>query len=904
MSGDPEVLLAQLQQAIPRRPFVPTVLEVAGATMCPRSVLLKLIYGAYGEYNAGLAIGTVTHSVLAELGRIEPRIVEGVDRSLPENVIAQQIYRLWLEMAETKINDSWRLFADARISAQEGKDAILRNLQKFSHHLAEEVREGYRRPDRIVTGHHIINLDLPLEGVPDEYRIYSDPPHIEIREFKSYGGSKVNEMTKLQACGYQLLLEQIHPDIDFTIKVFSTDDVVNVRMTESRRSKLLDGIETVKSIYETAKGSARPIPQICEVCSLNDACQYYFRDTQPGHVRRYLWRLRMETLEEKGCAQIWKWKSMKLPTEARVLLGYADTGYRIVETQPHSVRLSKDERINNILPGDTVIVSGGDPLSTLGFTGEVSDLDLEENSLTVSPYWDLPLGLSNEGLVIDYYDVDLTRRQLKSIDTVHRSSGRVGELARRILGIESPRPSTGTSNVQIMGDLNQEQRQAALSALNAPDFMVILGPPGTGKTAVIVELLALLAQQGKRALTVSVTNTAVDNIVERLLDQGHRFGIRFGNWYKIRERAMEAALINILTNEEDRALAAVERMRTAAAILTTCSSASFDLVKAGQFDVVIFEEASQTRMQDAFAALVQAEKAVIIGDDRQLPPVSQLHRQVSSLLEIALGTLKRYNFTRGLVAPLRVQYRMQREICELINRRFYENTLVSAPSIDARPPLPAATKHTGLPQLDKALDSTMSIAVIDVEGVEEHRGYSLFNQANLVVDSLLIGSLRSAGLASSQIGVITPYKEQQRRLTATLGDEADVGTVDGFQGQERDVVILDLVRANPDREVGFTLDPNRLNVALSRARMKLIIVGNLPTFEGHKEFDQTIDLIRLLPHTCIEHITAEQLGIQLPQYTRRKEIEITPGMVDSLAEPEEQAPVKPIARPGGYFDVY
>lgn len=86
--------------------------------------------------------------------------------------------------------------------------------------------------------------------------------------------------------------------------------------------------------------------------------------------------------------------------------------------------------------------------------------------------------------------------------------------------------------------------------------------------------------------------------------------------------------------------------------------------------------------------------------------------------------------------------------------------------------------------------------------------------------------------------------------------------------------------------------------------MKLIIVGNLPTFEGHKEFDQTIDLIRLLPHTCIEHITAEQLGIQLPQYTRRKEIEITPGMVDSLAEPEEQAPVKPIARPGGYFDVY
>lgn len=902
MSGDPEVLLAQLQNEIPRRPFVPGVVEVAGAVLCPRSVLLKLIYGASGEYNAGLAIGTVTHSVLAELGRIESRIVEEVDRNLPENAIAQQIYSLWLKMADAKIEDSWRLFADARISAQEGRDAILRNLQKFSHHLAEEVREGYRRPDRIVTGHHIINLDLPLEGVPDEYRIYSDPSHIEIREFKSYGGSKVTEMAKLQACAYQLLLEQIHPDIDFTIKVFSTDDVVNVRMTESRRSKLLEGIATVKRIYETAKGRARPIPQVCEVCSLNDACQYYFRDTQPAHVRRYLWRLRMETLEEKGRAQIWKWKSMKLPTDARVQLGYADTGYRIVETQPHSVRLSKDGRVNNILLGDTVIVSGGDPLSTPSFTGEISDL--KENSLAVTPYRDLPLGLHDEGLVIDYYDVDLTRSQLKSIDAVHRSSGRADQLAKKILGIEKPKGPTGTRTVEFRGDLNQEQHQAVLLALNAPDFAVVLGPPGTGKTAVIVELLALLALEGKRALAVSVTNTAVDNIVERLLDRGHRFGVRFGNWYKIRERAMEAALINVVTNEEDRALAAVEKMRAAAAVLTTCSSASLDLVKAGQFDVVIFEEASQIRMQDAFAALIQAEKAVIIGDDRQLPPVSQLHRPVSSLLDIALATLKRHNLSQDLVVSLRVQYRMRREICDLVNRRFYDKTLVSAPTIDGRAPLPQITERTGLPQLDNALDPTVSITLIDMEGVEEHRGHSIFNQVNLAVDSLLVRSLRSAGLAPNQIGVITPYKEQQRRLTATLGQDADVGTVDGFQGQERDVVILDLVRANPDREVGFTLDPNRLNVALSRARQKLVIVANVPTFEGRAEFDQTMNLIRSLPHTCIEHVTAEELGVQLPQYRRRREIEIIPGMVDSLEEPEEQPPTGPIPRPGGYFDVY
>ncbi len=277
-------------------------------------------------------------------------------------------------------------FADARISAQDGRNAVLRNIRGFSRHLAEEIREGYQRPDRIITGHHIINLDLPLEGVPDEYRIYNDPLRIEIREFKSYGGSRINETTKLQACGYQLLLEQIYPNAEFTIRVFSTDDVVRVHMTDNRRAALLQGIAIVQSIYETSRGLARSIPQICEVCHVDEACQYYFHDTQPDHVRRYLWRLRMETLDDKGLAQVWKWKSRLLPLDARVQLGYADTGYRLAQLESHNVRLVKSDFVSNILPGDTVIVSGGNPLTTPSFTGEVSEIN--GNSLAITPYAD------------------------------------------------------------------------------------------------------------------------------------------------------------------------------------------------------------------------------------------------------------------------------------------------------------------------------------------------------------------------------------------------------------------------------------------------------------------------------------------------------------------------------------
>jgi len=889
-----------LREAMPKRAFVPNVVDVTAAATCPRIALLKLVYGASGDYNAGLAIGTVTHSVLAELGRIESKITEKIDHKDSLEQISNQIYDLWLEAAETKINESWRIFADAQISAQTGRNAVLEKLHGFSQHLAAEIREGYKKPDEIVTGHHIIDLDLPLEGVPDEYRIFRNPLRIEIREFKSYGGAKVSETNKLQACAYQVLLERLYPKAEFTIRVYATDQVVKVRMTPSRRKKLREGIQNILEVYEHGYGRAKPVPQICAVCAVNQACTFYFKDPQPPHIRKYFWRLRRETIEEKWINQGWKWRTKKWPKTARIELGLTDEDYRIESMEPRKVRLRKNGA-PNVLPGDTVIVSAGNPLTSLSFTGEVSELD--EESVTVVPYGDLPLGFPSQGLTIDLYGVDLTRRQLRSVDLVHRAQGRAGELARRILGVEPPKAPTTLRDVQFIGDLNPTQKDAVRVGLSVEDYAVVLGPPGTGKTRVIVELLAQLAREGKRTLAVSITNPAVDNIVERLLAEGHRFGIRFGNWYKIREAAMQVALINILTNEKDMALAAVEKMRSAAAVLTTCSSASLDLVKAGHFDVVIFEEASQIRMQDAFGALIQGEKTIIIGDDKQLPPVSQMHKPISSLLEIAQATIERHNLQSRLIRDLRVQYRMRQEICDLIDDTFYGNRLESAPLIESRTPLYEAIKEVQPPQLNRILDPNVIIGIVNVEGIEEYRGTSTYNQANREVDIRLLTAFKSAGINDNQIGLISPYKEQQRVLTKAIGRGNIVGTVDGYQGQERDIIILDMVRANPHHEVGFTLEPNRLNVALSRAREKLIIVTNLETYQTHKEFNEIITRIQHLPNTRTEHVTANDLGIALSPYKRRAEIQILPDL-SGLKEDEEKQPPKPIAPAGDYFDIY
>jgi superfamily I DNA and/or RNA helicase len=883
-------------EIMPKKPFVPNVVDVASAATCPRIPLLKLIYGASGEYTGGLAIGTVTHSVLAELGQIESEITEKVSRAGNIEEISNQIYTLWLKEAGNKIDESWRIFADARISAQEGREAVLDKLRGFSKHLAKEIKQGYTRPGEIISGHHLIDLDLPLEGVPDEYRIFRDPLRIEIREFKSYGGTKINETNKLQACAYQLLLERLYPNASFSIRVYSIDSVANVRMTTSRRKRLRDGINTILQVYDQAYGPAKPIPQICAVCSVNHACNYYFSDTQPPHIRKYFWKLRMQTLEEKGLNQSWKWKSKRLPDHTRIELGITDSGYKIIKTEPKRILLAKNSR-QNILPGETVIVSAGNPLVTLGFTGEVAELT--DTTVTVVPYADVPVNLPQEELSIHRYDVDLTRRQLRSIDAVHRAKGRTAELTNRLLGVDLPRTPDELREIEYITALNSNQQEAVKVALNAPDFAIILGPPGTGKTLVIVEILAQLARDGKRALVVSITNPAVDNIVERLLAGGHKFGVRFGNWYKIRESAMQVALINILSNEKDMAIAAVEKMRNAVAVLTTCSSASLDLVKAGHFDVVIFEEASQIRMQDAFAAISQADKMVIIGDDKQLPPVSQMNKPISSLLEIAQSSLTRNNLHSQLIRDLKLQYRMRREICDLIDLSFYGHKLDTATSVHERSRLYAKIDTTKPAQLNSVLEPNVAIGVVDVEGVEEYRGTSTYNLANLEIDLRLLDALKSAGVNDNQIGLITPYKEQQRVLTKAIGRGNIVGTVDSFQGQERDIIILDLVRANPNHEAGFTLQPKRLNVALSRAREKLIIVANLETLQG---LDEIINRINTLPNTRIVHVNANELGIKLPTYTKRTEMRLVADLTD-LEEPQDQ-PKTQIAPSSGYFDIY
>jgi len=884
VSLDFDELLSRIRSQIPRRPFIPNVTEVASACLCPRTVLLKTIYGATGEYTPGLAIGSITHSALSSLSQREPTIVRSLSPPDESDALAASIFEKWSEAIDPLIDREWRRFADAKIPANEGRNAVLEKLRGFARNLGQELAQGrYRPTDKIVTNHFIIIPSIPLQGVPDEYRIYNGDGkvEIEVREFKAFGGSKITEGNKLQVCAYQMLLEKVYPNATFSLRVISTDDMANVSFTEKRRERLREGIELVKGIFESTSASARAISSICETCNVKDACEFYFKDTTPLNIRRYLWRLRMETLEEKALNNSWKWICNAANLQERMALGRADINYDVVDIADNSVMLRKAVgTVENVLKGDTVVVSSGNPLTDLSVTGEVSSVLAEQVEITC--YSQIPPMLPRKGLAIDQYDVDLATRELNNVDSAHRAKGRAAELINTLLGRQAPRPLVDIQECPSTWQLNASQKKALREALAAPDIFVVIGPPGTGKTTVIAELLVKLASSGKRELVVSITNGAVDNIVEALLQRGKDIGVRFGNWYKVREAAMDGALIRLIDNEQDKALAAVELMKRASAVITTCSSACLDLVKSAPFDVVIFEEASQVRMQSAFIPITQAQKVVIFGDDKQLPPVSQLHRQPDSLLRIALESIHRFGMSHSLVRQLDVQYRMKGKICSIVNELFYNNSLKTHEQAESR------TLEYGLPPsipswASQVLDPDVPVSMVNVESVEEPRGNSLLNRFSAKVDELLVEALNDAGLGEKEVGVITPYKEQQRLLATRLGKKAEIGTVDAYQGREKDIVIFDLVRANPNYQLGFTAQPNRLNVALSRARQKLIIVMNSRTFERNGNYQRLIEIVR--SKGPIVDVSAGDLRMALTGFREREDIKIKvdllgQGMID------------------------
>jgi ATP-dependent RNA/DNA helicase IGHMBP2 len=476
-------------------------------------------------------------------------------------------------------------------------------------------------------------------------------------------------------------------------------------------------------------------------------------------------------------------------------------------------------------------------------------------------------------------DETTRRRQLAAMATARLATGRAGRLRDVLLGRRPLRFNDADRDVEFFAPLNPPQQAAVRFALSAQDVAILHGPPGTGKTTTLAEVIYQAVARGDRVLACAPSNTAVDNLLEKLVAMMPSV-IRVGHPARVFEALRghtldelvaddpSAAVITDMRREVEQLMRAASKdfrgrdghrrrrelfaeagqlrgqIRTfersvirsvldSADVVCTTTTVDDDLLGDRKFDLVAVDESCQCTEQGAWQAVLRADRLILAGDHCQLPPTvlsddASREGMRRSLMQRLIEREGETVFRR-----LIVQYRMHQDIMNFSSTSFYEGSLIADTSVKSH-------RLCDLPGVQETPLTSTPIELIDTAGAEfveelEPDGESKLNvkEAELIVR--FVRELIDAGVTAQQIAVIAPYAAQVRWLRNKLDlPELEIDTVDGFQGREKEAVLLTMVRSNDRSEIGFLADTRRTNVAMTRARRKLIVVGDSATLGSHR----------------------------------------------------------------------
>ena len=531
------------------------------------------------------------------------------------------------------------------------------------------------------------------------------------------------------------------------------------------------------------------------------------------------------------------------------------------------------------------------PIKYFNFTATVSYVD-GDRMVIIVPDNNRLLELQNaEGLGVQlFFDETSYRLMFEGLDRVIKARGnRLAELRDLFY---SHRPfGHYTFAPMAFPYLNKTQEEAVNEVLRAKDVAIVHGPPGTGKTTTLVEAINETLMRESQVLVCAQSNMAVDWISEKLVDRGIPV-LRIGNPTRVNdkmlsftyERRFEAhpdypqlwsirKALRELRQHRKRGDSSyhqkTERLKSRATelevrinselfgearvIACTLTGSAHRLLQGQRYNTLFIDEAAQALEAACWIPIRKVSRVVLAGDHCQLPPT------VKSIaaLKAGLGKTLMERIVENHsdeVSLLKIQYRMNEQIMRFSSDWFYHGQVESAPSV----------KYRGI--LDYDIPIEWRQASIDDEGTppaEEFVGESFGRinktEAQLTLDTLQwyfekIGKQRVLD-ERIDVGVISPYRAQVQYLRQQLRKREffkpfrhliSVNTVDGFQGQERDIIVISLVRSNDEGQIGFLRDLRRMNVAITRARMKLIIMGNASTMTRHPFYRKLYEYVQSL----------------------------------------------------------
>ena len=573
------------------------------------------------------------------------------------------------------------------------------------------------------------------------------------------------------------------------------------------------------------------------------------------------------------------------------------------------VQFGRSDRIETeISVGDMVLISTEDPLKS-DLTGTVT----EKGSRFIKVAFDkrIPRWALRKKVRIDLYANDVTFKRME--DNLRHLSLRGKDALEYILTDRDPRKNRHIPYIDYIDDsLNPSQKSAIENALSCENFFLIHGPFGTGKTRTLVELISQETRQNHKVLATAESNAAVDNILERLMEnkklnltrlghpqrvsdhnitqtlaykvEKHELNSRIKKIHKKIDKLIEKRnsftrptpqlrrgygnydiLHNASKGKGGRGVSP-EKMKSMAqwiecnqeidelhddikrvenkmirdiieisdVILATNSSAALDSIAKTKFDVAIIDEASQATIPSILIPIAKARRFILAGDHKQLPP---------TIISAKAGDLEKTLFEELIkIYPsksqlLNVQYRMNKLLMKFPNKEFYNNGLKSDASVDEI-------------KIDDLLNSNNheeALLFINTSNVDNNReahlkdSKSIMNQLESEIAVRIAKDYLDAGIIEEDIGIISPYADQVKVIQEKT--PVEVKTVDGFQGREKEIIIISTVRSNDDGNIGFLKDLRRLNVAITRAKRKLIIVGNKETLKNSPTYTRLIEFV-------------------------------------------------------------
>ena len=582
---------------------------------------------------------------------------------------------------------------------------------------------------------------------------------------------------------------------------------------------------------------------------------------------------------EQQQALLWK-----TPVNERIERGTALKGLEALtgptEEKDGWLQTFRCANTSELREGDEILLSSGDPITGEVVTGTILSISSEQVSVWTRE-------LIAHPLLIDRYENDLVHvRTLQNLLRWLQANSHLRDLVAGKI-----RPRFIQQDVTQRPDFNQEQNLAVERALQMQDYLLIHGPPGTGKTSVIAEIVKRLCEQGQRVLLAGFTNQAVDNMLKRLDKEGFHEYLRLGHERSVDE-SIKPRLLKALADAQsgineaeagvasedslqshyaERVLDLLNHMPVVASTTATWSSDKYAPQVAENtdldlhFDVAIIDEAGQLTVPAILGALRFTKRFILVGDEKQLPPlVLSKEAAEQGLADSLFGSLKQLDedyikdhpMVVSACVALLTQYRMNRWISNFSSTLFYEKRLLAHVSV--------AHRRLHFPNSITLPDEDVSIAQViapqfplvflDVRDEEANAQLKLSN-AEARATRAIVAGLCARGIEAKDIGIIAPYRAQVANIRRHLlsGDAApdsglSIDTVDRFQGGERSVIIMSFATTHepelesPRRE--FLVNAHRLNVALTRAQRKLILVGSVPALEHLPVFERLIAYCR------------------------------------------------------------